>query len=497
MSSHFKPAEDFLRFTTMGARGTASTRDFLNKKHDHCLVELERYAMSNKIWMTKIKKMRVPDLLCLKCGLRVEARTKTNLAAQASHGGKEERAWDAGMAADDLMALIPWDPDAQDVGGNPQFFRYGDLRDAYDHEVTKTERKSQEQGSEMTLTWPTYRVSKDGEVVDCDQATGRVKVQPTDGGSPVYARLHHTVVNKGATAHFYVEVGQQVEAASDLILGVMPNARDLDCSGLNWDYREQLTVDDPIDRYAAVKAAGHAACAADAELLESIQEADPVERIRLEAVASLCRLDPPRHTAKLGELVRQAEDKETEMAMEAVFILAELATDEAAVELTNLIQDRELPGELRPAALWGLAQIRPALHEDLLAYVHDEHDELALHALAALTVLDEDALAEAEEMLARDDREAASAMHLLAGLGRSGGQILIRAAETEGPQRRWGVAGLGLMDREIVLEAADGKLSSRLERDLAPMWTRHDDWLRRREEDLTPLEALRRQSLRY
>src|SRR3990170_1717003 len=75
----FKEDADFARFVSMGAVGTAAVADDLREQHGHRPIELERYAMANKVWQTKVKRLRLPDLVCTRCGLRVESMAKSKL----------------------------------------------------------------------------------------------------------------------------------------------------------------------------------------------------------------------------------------------------------------------------------------------------------------------------------------------------------------------------------------------------------------------------------
>lgn len=68
----FKEDADFARFVSMGAAGTAAVAVNLREEHGHNPIELERYAMSNKVWQTKVKRLRLPDLVCVRCGRRIE-----------------------------------------------------------------------------------------------------------------------------------------------------------------------------------------------------------------------------------------------------------------------------------------------------------------------------------------------------------------------------------------------------------------------------------------
>ena len=47
-------------------------------------IELERYCTSNKIWTTKVKRLRLPDILCVRTGTRIEVRAKSDLKIRMS-----------------------------------------------------------------------------------------------------------------------------------------------------------------------------------------------------------------------------------------------------------------------------------------------------------------------------------------------------------------------------------------------------------------------------
>lgn len=101
----FKEDADFARFVSMGVVATDAVRNDLRDTHGHQVIELERFAMANKLWQTKVKRLRLPDLLCVRCGLRVESRGKSQLGIILSHS--DGRAWDAGGTRDeDLFAVV-------------------------------------------------------------------------------------------------------------------------------------------------------------------------------------------------------------------------------------------------------------------------------------------------------------------------------------------------------------------------------------------------------
>ena len=76
-----KTMDSFLRYVTMGALATKQAWELLEER-GYQIIELERYASSNKIWQTKIKRLRLPDLLCVKTGIRFEVRAKVILKSR-------------------------------------------------------------------------------------------------------------------------------------------------------------------------------------------------------------------------------------------------------------------------------------------------------------------------------------------------------------------------------------------------------------------------------
>ena len=64
----FKADTSFLRFLSMGAVGARQTMAQMRKAGFEP-IELERYCTSNKIWSTKVKRLRLPDILCVRTGL--------------------------------------------------------------------------------------------------------------------------------------------------------------------------------------------------------------------------------------------------------------------------------------------------------------------------------------------------------------------------------------------------------------------------------------------
>lgn len=151
----------------MGAVSSRTVIDELNRA-GHYVIELERYSTSNKIWATKIKRLRLPDLICLRCGKRIESRAKTKLEVKMSDNeNNPDRRWDAGLRNEDVIAFIRCKKDGNGwvPSDNINLFETGSLRQA----VGKSklgEPKSAYEGAERDRQWSTVVPKKDGKVLD-------------------------------------------------------------------------------------------------------------------------------------------------------------------------------------------------------------------------------------------------------------------------------------------------------------------------------------------
>jgi len=101
-----KVDSSFLKFVTMGALGARRVCELMANAGLQP-IELERYSRSNKIWSTKVKRLRLPDLLCVRTGLRVEVRAKSKLTIKMSDAPtKPDRRWNTGLAPRDMIAFV-------------------------------------------------------------------------------------------------------------------------------------------------------------------------------------------------------------------------------------------------------------------------------------------------------------------------------------------------------------------------------------------------------
>jgi HEAT repeat protein len=138
-----------------------------------------------------------------------------------------------------------------------------------------------------------------------------------------------------------------------MVAGIVAGPSDFACP-YAWNLRVALSDSDPAERYAAAKVAGILGRSDLTDGLARIARSEQDWWLRLEARASLARLDP-RWLRPIIETATTPENND-EQRIEAVFVLSEIPTDEAANALAEIAtQDGEKPRELRAAAVWGLA----------------------------------------------------------------------------------------------------------------------------------------------
>ena len=481
----FKSNDMFVRYTTIGAEAANAVRADL-KLHGHEVMELERFAMSNKVWQTKPKRMRVPDLVCTKCGLRVESRGKsTKLGIIASQSETDDRGWEGGMRERDLFAFVYVNIDETPRHiGVPAYFRMQDMRDML-NKKGEGSRKAPSEGSEMYQVWTSFVPKWSGVLVGTDDE-GRLICKRDDGAKSTY---RHWL--DWPARHTYIQPGDQIVAGETIVAGIVPPPDTLECPG-GWDLLAALSDADTDERYAAVRAAG-VLTRTDlaAEIARIAEDTNNTRRLRLEAAASIARMDP----RQVKPIIEVAADPENpEWRMEAVFVLSEIPTDEAAVALAEIaVNDGERPGELRAAAVWGLCRGVHPRPDLALPYAADAENIVALHSIIGLPELPASLVPILTEWLGGDDRHAAAAAQLL--LRHKAVQPLLSAVNSGGRRRLWAMRALGDLPSALVRERGGHLLTEEVERALEPLWIGGEDWLRTSEaNDLNELDI---QTIRF
>ncbi|MDE0163084.1 MAG: hypothetical protein OXL98_15255 [Acidimicrobiaceae bacterium] len=485
----FKEDADFARFVSMGAVGAAAVARHLSTEHSHRMVELERYAMANKVWQTKVKRFRLPDLVCVRCGLRVEARAKSRLGIIVSHSDSPGRQWDAGMRDRDLYAFLRADLSTfPPETGLPSFFTTAALRSTV-QDARRTAPKAASEGSEITLSWPCWVPSRPGrfERIDSD---GRIVYHDIRGRERKYWQWSRW----SGDGRSYLQPREPFEGGETIVAGIVPEPENIDCPGDIWKLDSAVAAGEDTDRYAAIKAAGVVQRFDLHEQLVAVRSEQTVDwRLRLEAAASLARLDAQNWTDALVDFAF-AVDAVAEQRMEAVLALSEQRTRTAAEALAGIAATVDLPQELRAAAAWGLGQGPTPQPTMLLQIVLDPQAVVSLHAIAAMDHLDEHTEATLVEWLTgTDERRADIAAHLLSRHRRI--SVLLDACEHGGASRVRALSALGGLPRGAVRLAAGVRLTPQLQTALEPMWHSQTSWLKTHGPDA--LEALDVQKVRF
>lgn len=371
----FKEDYSFLEKVSLGAVGNKKIMELLNNA-GHRIIELERYSTTNKIWSTKIKRLRVPDLLCLNCGRRIESRAKSKLGIIMSDAvNNPERRWDVGLRDEDLVGIIHCHGslDTEFVCGNQvNLFSIGDLRSKINHSKLG-DRKSASEGSERDRTWPSYVPTFTGRVDSIEP--NKIKFVKQDNQRHTYrVRENYNI---------YVNSGDIIYANEQIIASVIDRKVALECDGRQYDFPIDLKSDSPIERYCAVKALGYLTEIKDRSIPDLIQLLDHEDdqRIKLEIFSSLLRLGEDRwlqffdYIGSIGEIA---------MEMEAVLILSELSSFAQSQEkLLNIAYDITKHNEVRSVAVWALGKISDK-QSDILNLIEDNDIVVSSHAIAIL-----------------------------------------------------------------------------------------------------------------
>lgn len=468
-----KADASFLRFVTMGAIGTRAAIEFL-QRDGFQPIEFERYCTSNKIWQTKVKRLRLPDLLCLRTGLRFEVRGKSTLTVKMSHApNNPERAWDAGLRDEDIAAfllVVENDDGSFTSPYPPEYFGIGDLRLSEDT-ARLGPPKSQSEGSERDLEWPTLVPKKRGRVTRVEN--GRISIFKPGENRPNYT---YTL---GARSP-YVQAGDVFEAGANIIAGTVGQKAQMhQLRQVNWNPHDLLDSEDKVDRYAAVKALPHV-MPDDPRTIPGLRRSmsdDVDDRVRLEAAGSLAKLgvdDGYEHFRAV--LVDPGEDY---LPMEVVLILSEILDPRASAELLSIAQDQRFLGqEIRQAAVWGLGRTCTRAYNDLVRFLGDDDDDVAYHAICAFGPDTPRAVIDVlvELMQTGEQRFQAAACEVLAKIGNTDViDTLLGVLQRREQGQEWASATLGRMPREAIVALTD---DPQIVRRLEPLFRLYDgNWL--------------------
>lgn len=387
----FKSYESFLEKLSMGAIGTRWIFEDL-KIQGHNPIELERGTMSYKIWKkVKIKRVRVPDLLCLDCGRRIESRAKTRLKISMSHSLSDpKRGWDYALDDRDFVALVVCERTGEEpvdwkAGGLIQYINVKALREAYQSgQVIKPSRKGAREGFEMRVVWPAAIANASGEISEIDKTHIKYK-RKTDKRTITYQMVR----KGGIRLNPLVKEGQQI-MKNQILASVVPVSSHFPCDGgmSEHEYINLLNSSSLSERYTAAKALAYFDSAKTRKALAQ-KTKDHKEHIyvKLEASASLARLGEEQGWKFIGDCL---SDEYLQNRLETVIALGEIKAIGSSKLLIQTLQDREQHPEIRGGAAWALGELEEKTAIEALMDSFDEiEEEIRIEAARALARLAE------------------------------------------------------------------------------------------------------------
>lgn len=381
----FKSDTSFLEKISIGAMGTRQVYKDL-KENGHMPIELERSSMSNKIWKKiKIKRIRVPDILCVHCGLRIESRAKTSFEISMSHSLSDpERGWDFGFENKDFIAFvtcsksgdrpIDWEADK-----HIQYVSVQDLRDAYKKGLglVSTPKGAQE-GFEARISWPSAIANYDGIV----ESIANNKLQYLR--DPDKRKVTLALTRSKVILNPLVSVGERI-IKNQVLASVVAVQKRIDCANdkdQNY-YLARLSNRLLSERYAAAKAL-FAFPSKDViiSLITKLNESDEHIYVKLEAAASLARL---KDDSGWKFIIQCLDDEYVQNRLEAVISLGEIHDEKSFNILRDVLRDNEQYPEIRAEAAWALGELRNKLAVDVLIESFSEvNEDIKIEAARAL-----------------------------------------------------------------------------------------------------------------
>lgn len=388
----FKTDESFLQKVSQGAAGTKKVYENLSNQC-HKPIELERGSMGFKIWKQriKIKRVRVPDILCVNCGRRVESRAKTDLQISMSHSTSDEkRGWDYGLLDNDYIAFVK----ANKTGERPidwatselvQYVSVKDMRDARTkNQVKEVKPKGATEGFEARLVWSSAIAKADGTVTSI--AENCLKYRKSGNGRAIRLSLK----KGGHTLKPLVNVGDKVQ--EDQILASVVKVEDkIPCSEKKKKdyYIELMKSASHADKYVAAKAlAFYPSKETETTLLERMKDEKEHIYVRLECACNLLKMDN-KESVQFFESMLKNEYLTNQL--ECVIALSEVDKEESTKLLIGTLLDKSKDVDIRAGAAWSLGELRSKSAIDSLVEAFNATDkDIKIEAARAMVKLNEE-----------------------------------------------------------------------------------------------------------
>ena len=364
MASSFKNDDSFLRKLAVGAGGTNATMERLRELGFNP-IELERGSTGFKIWKKiKIKRVRVPDILCLNSGLRFESRGKTKLEISMSHSMKDpKRAWDSGMRDDDFVSIVVFNqpieaPLALQQVSPVHFVKVAELRRAFSAKhVTITQPKGVEEGSEIRVLWTCAGANENAVVSALD--ADRIVLTPLDGGKRQTIQLVRNRTAGKIRLEPLVAIGEHV-SASQIVAAVVHLNTSIHCPSAVTEgyFRDRLASVNLSERYAAAKALRYRGyTSSKATLRTRMNDVDEDIYVQLESAAALAAYGNAEGWRFIEDKLRSPVlQVPLETQLETIIVASEIPDHRGETLLIEVLKDESRDDELRAGAAWALGQ---------------------------------------------------------------------------------------------------------------------------------------------
>lgn len=383
----------------VGAVGARAVQQYLNSL-GHDIVELERGSLTTRIWRdVKRKRVRIPDLCCTRCGVRIESRAKTNADLSMSHSPSDaERAWYYGMLDSDWVAfpILSADEGVWSSGGlqdQRSLWRERTLTTwrvegwinlimaASFRRVAPTQLKPKgiTEGSEVQVKWKARFAPGNGRVVAA--RGGRLDyLLDDDPSKPRHFRLardERPFLAAGDHFQAYQVLAGQIEP---LTIAASRCAGGCDTDRI----AQMLASRERTVRFTGCKLARLAKAS---KLVNQVRElAEDTEEdayVRMAAKSYLCEVAGDSANDQFHAILIGDPDKQ--MRLEAAVTLAETRTSTSFDLLRTVLEDTAQPLFLRSACAWGIGCHRTqAAAEVLVKAFADVAPEIREEALLAL-----------------------------------------------------------------------------------------------------------------
>jgi HEAT repeat protein len=366
-----KPDSSFFQKIVVGAVGAQAVCHDL-AAHGHEFVELERGSTDSKLWKdVKRKRVRIPDLVCLHCGQRIECRAKTTPELAMSHSEQAERTWDFGMVPHDWIAFPVCTPvrkaermigrltDASSywhernwvqwqVGGYINYFSVEAFRS---HLHARSRTKGVTEGAENVISWDATFSTRNGPVLGVDTTERKVKIAFPNGTRPYTWSIP-------ANCEIVVSHGDIVQDTQIIAASVVPLQRNaLACPGvLPTDHISHLLSSrERTQRFTGVKLARLLNKTEFFDLAQELANDDEEDvYVRLEAVSYLVACCGAPAAVGFQPYLYNG-DPQTQL--ETVIAMGDAGTNEAVALLSDLLCSHDRPYFLKSAAAWSLGHI--------------------------------------------------------------------------------------------------------------------------------------------